>query len=390
MSTFEFNVKIEETRPSKTYLVDLPGSADFALLAAVLNVLGRERRTGDYSFALAGETITAEKKDAVIADKLAAKDTFSYEDGFGKVMSVLVADVFDGLDLDSPFLVEQGKGAAKEDPDGRDKDRIEQYFEALTAKDSAERIAQLNAEYAEDEAIKIEAQQELSESDVRIGWLYACLCNVPLLYGSMPLAKFEEMVNKEMRLSTQEILQVISGIPVENNPCVLDGDRLIGKNFYEDGSYMLLERQQGDKPYYIPSSEDVLELASVGYPESQPECMEVTRFMREEFGLDVKEAMHMTGTIWFTFSLSSDMEEVARVLQRNHLVFPTQDSAKRFASLMTRMQRKTRMLVHRGFCPDEITSMMPSGNQAKSKKVYPNAPCPCGSGKKYKHCHGRK
>lgn len=24
------------------------------------------------------------------------------------------------------------------------------------------------------------------------------------------------------------------------------------------------------------------------------------------------------------------------------------------------------------------------------KKIYPNDPCPCGSGKKYKNCHGRK
>ena len=25
----------------------------------------------------------------------------------------------------------------------------------------------------------------------------------------------------------------------------------------------------------------------------------------------------------------------------------------------------------------------------KEKKVYPNDPCPCGSGKKYKNCHGK-
>ena len=25
----------------------------------------------------------------------------------------------------------------------------------------------------------------------------------------------------------------------------------------------------------------------------------------------------------------------------------------------------------------------------KNKKVYPNDPCPCGSGKKYKNCHGK-
>ncbi|MCR5344401.1 MAG: SEC-C domain-containing protein, partial [Butyrivibrio sp.] len=25
----------------------------------------------------------------------------------------------------------------------------------------------------------------------------------------------------------------------------------------------------------------------------------------------------------------------------------------------------------------------------KENKVYPNDPCPCGSGKKYKKCHGK-
>lgn len=30
-----------------------------------------------------------------------------------------------------------------------------------------------------------------------------------------------------------------------------------------------------------------------------------------------------------------------------------------------------------------------SGTVVKEKKIYPNDPCPCGSGKKYKKCHGR-
>ena len=31
----------------------------------------------------------------------------------------------------------------------------------------------------------------------------------------------------------------------------------------------------------------------------------------------------------------------------------------------------------------------PSFAQARSDKIPRNAPCPCGSGKKYKQCHGR-
>ena len=35
------------------------------------------------------------------------------------------------------------------------------------------------------------------------------------------------------------------------------------------------------------------------------------------------------------------------------------------------------------------TEQKQSGTVKKSKKIYPNDPCPCGSGKKYKKCHGR-
>ena len=38
------------------------------------------------------------------------------------------------------------------------------------------------------------------------------------------------------------------------------------------------------------------------------------------------------------------------------------------------------------FWQDEETQIMPV---VKAEKVYPNDPCPCGSGKKYKKCCGK-
>ena len=35
------------------------------------------------------------------------------------------------------------------------------------------------------------------------------------------------------------------------------------------------------------------------------------------------------------------------------------------------------------------TEQKKSGTIVKGPKIYPNDPCPCGSGKKYKKCHGR-
>jgi preprotein translocase subunit SecA len=37
---------------------------------------------------------------------------------------------------------------------------------------------------------------------------------------------------------------------------------------------------------------------------------------------------------------------------------------------------------------DDTAVRAPKKRQAK--KIYPNDPCPCGSGLKYKQCHGRK
>ena len=36
------------------------------------------------------------------------------------------------------------------------------------------------------------------------------------------------------------------------------------------------------------------------------------------------------------------------------------------------------------------TSLAKAPKKRESEKIYPNDPCPCGSGKKYKQCCGRK
>ena len=62
------------------------------------------------------------------------------------------------------------------------------------------------------------------------------------------------------------------------------------------------------------------------------------------------------------------------------------------------------MIVNRGYTPNELleyeklqplvknTEGMDNviSFESAKKKVYPNSPCPCGSGKKYKFCCGRK
>jgi uncharacterized protein YecA (UPF0149 family) len=47
-------------------------------------------------------------------------------------------------------------------------------------------------------------------------------------------------------------------------------------------------------------------------------------------------------------------------------------------------------LVRQGRYADEIMAEYAAQDEARYAQVGRNEPCPCGSGKKYKQCHGRK
>ncbi|HET6776187.1 MAG TPA: SEC-C metal-binding domain-containing protein, partial [Actinomycetota bacterium] len=71
-------------------------------------------------------------------------------------------------------------------------------------------------------------------------------------------------------------------------------------------------------------------------------------------------------------------EEFVRYIFRVELV--RQDEPSR--------PRPQRVVTSRGEADAAGGAAGAAGAQAKSGKVPRNAPCPCGSGKKYKKCHG--
>ena len=50
------------------------------------------------------------------------------------------------------------------------------------------------------------------------------------------------------------------------------------------------------------------------------------------------------------------------------------------------MANSTRLWINNGHTTAELNR---EAVNAHAKKIYPNDPCPCGSGKKYKKCCGR-
>lgn len=339
------------------------------------------------------------------------------------------------------------KAAAKENgyyPDWKEMENLEKLYNLTYVMLYSDDYAEVPREAAEIyRTINTPAYQEERRGTY---WLYHCLMMVDLLYTCAPAAIVCRMMKKCLgrKVERVELESLWANIPDELNLCILLDDKVIVKEALKDNVYLRIEASQGDKKFYIPSSDEIVEYTESGYPVSDPYYSRLKTFFIEELDIDLDKSKEYMPAIWNRVSMGNSLADIMEMLGEQGIVFPSEKAMRKFVSLMTDVNNHTRMLSNRGWTPnemlrqmpsapggrkpaivpmsseaarllgeaadelkgrgfdvdldynaDEITAMsMPDGISGRTvvgkKKIYPNDPCPCGSGKKYKKCCGRK
>lgn len=157
----------------------------------------------------------------------------------------------------------------------------------------------------------------------------------------------------------------------------------------EDFEEMLAK--QKTKPYYIPPKDELLKYVNTIYAEENKAFHDMLAFLTKEIPMKMEEAYDICVNMQLDIRSQMTMEEVDEECASMGIVFEEPEKRKEFERLLTEMLNNTRLPEHRGHTTVEIEQLKnPRKHQEKGKKVYPNAPCPCGSGKKYKFCCGKK
>ncbi len=250
------------------------------------------------------------------------------------------------------------------------------------------------------QAIKTE---EFEKKRRRNSYFLSCLRAASLLYGIVPVRIILEMMktNPKIEITEQEIYEELERLPFEYNDYILVGDMIYSELLYPDDRG-LLNAQAGNE-YYIPTMEEIIDLGTFGYLPNQKEFKKLVYFLQNQLGLFKEEAEWITAVIQTRICGSCDIEEIFEYLEEEDLYIETQKQMEKLADLVVNFWNHTRMITNRGFTPAEMTrksktQKLPLREEnniinfeiAKNKKIYPNEPCPCGSGKKYKNCCGRK
>lgn len=248
-------------------------------------------------------------------------------------------------------------------------------------------------------------------SDVRQAWLamnsssfkklrqrvasvreYATALNY--LYGITPTNVFLNVFNfnEKIKLTEEELVEILEMIGRYDNRFHVMDKLIIDSILLENNEYIEIQKQVEGKSYFVPNKEMITNLGNPFDSRISQELYELYLVLANKYELDEYTTITLCELIEDNIRLGCTMNEVFDMLQSSGIQYQTKKDMEEMRDLLANLWNNTRMILNLGFTPTELVEV---NNQIGQKvvpfkkeedKVYPNQPCPCGSGKKYKQC----
>ena len=281
----------------------------------------------------------------------------------------------------------------------------------------------------------------------KMSWLSQCLNFGEAFYGVFDKDVLRKIYNvrKGYHISEEQLEKMCNEFPDDMTECHMEeGQRFIVAEYlaYSDRYKDLLDIQAG-KDFYIPNAQEVLDYARNLYLSQEPAYQNFREFLQHEIGMTYDEADAEALEIWDKIQFDIDFTEIVQYIIDVYEDLLDDTKIEEIIQLLQELNNNTRMQIHRGHTPNEMMrkgmeegrfsqrpTVVPGSAEAASllksaseelkemgvcvdfdsnavivpnnssqnnvfgqvansfKKIYPNDPCPCGSGKKFKKCCG--
>ena len=160
------------------------------------------------------------------------------------------------------------------------------------------------------------------------------------------------------------------------------GGRLIDWDLVQADAYKDVLNYQKGNEFYIPSAAQVKEIARTGAVEIKRHIRPLKAFFLAMVGCDEETAQEAASSIHHHVRLGTTPKVVEDIMEHFGLNLDTREKMNGFDEIMEQVWKETRTVGNGGYNRVEL--------DAKTARIDPDAPCPCGSGKRYRQCCGRK
>ena len=273
------------------------------------------------------------------------------------------------------------------------------------------------------------------------GWMMKCVHFFINYYGIAPVEVIYELYKLKVKDTIDEMIAMLWEMPLDIVESCIFPMRSLGLQDWpkDDPIYSskglfihipILENDevgdlldsQMDKEFYIPSVQQIEEICRIGYEENSLAYKKLQKFFMSKLDLPYEQAVTWCLQVWANSCDGESPADVISKMSDADVVFKNEKQMDELVGLLMYAHNNTRMKQNRGHTPNELTrrkavcrmpTIVPESSRAAAmlrdaapqlnelgipadlegsaeKKIYPNDPCPCGSGKKYKKCCGRK
>ncbi len=179
------------------------------------------------------------------------------------------------------------------------------------------------------------------------------------------------------------------------------GDELIGRfrsealydqHSMDEKNFRALFSARDVLPRYLPSFEELKKIEEEGLLYEGQAKKELEDFLEKKCRARKVDVTLIHSEIYQFLHRGVELEECAAIF-RKAAHMRDKNLLRELKGILSRLDMVTRKIDKGGYTETELAAAgkRNSGTVRRDeKKIYPNAPCPCGSGKKYKHCCGKQ
>ena len=219
------------------------------------------------------------------------------------------------------------------------------------------------------------------------------------LYGAISQDDFVALFNSqnERQTSIDEMYPILLAFVFMNAGYCFWKEYIVDDSFEEDDFQevpRLIAARKG-KPRYTPPRDELLKYSDWDYCEMMPQ-LDALKARLSELIPDPEKLMDVLDEIHEMCTAEVRLQEIFDRLDAAGVVFDNMEQANVVIQLLIDVKNNTRLWSNYGHTPSELSGVrksnlppFPSTQPITVQKTGRNEPCPCGSGKKYKHCCGR-
>jgi hypothetical protein len=241
------------------------------------------------------------------------------------------------------------------------------------------------------EVYKKSMTNEVREKMERTQYLCDICHSAVYLYGVISIPELVDIYNKytDIELSETELMTQIEKLIIRDDVFALKDNYLMDERLLEENMFLDVLREQERAERYLPDEKEIfIEYGRNGVQEPDEDTIFFLEYIMKEANLDYTRAILAFYLIQEAIRMNQDEMELFGILSDLGCSLQRKKQFDKAEQMLKKISNRTRKWDYNGHTSMELNRGIIEF--PVEKVVYPNDPCPCGSGKKFKQCCKKK